>query len=96
MNLEEEKELYRAAVEKFGFRSQMEMLQEEATELALATRKAIRAGIVPLDNLAEEAADVLIMLEQLKVMMPSMIIAIEQQKQLKLKRLKAVLLALDV
>ena len=64
------------------------MLQEEATELALATRKYIRKD----DNkrfidLAGEVADTLIMIEQLLYMFPNMEEFVVNTKAEKVKRL---------
>lgn len=59
--------IYVDAIKTWGVRAQLEMLQEEATELALAVRKFIRKRTEECEaNLAEEIADVEIMIEQIK------------------------------
>ena len=83
------KDIYDRTIEKWGHRSQLEMAQEEATELALAVRKHIRKNDEDswLD-MCYEIADVEIMIEQIKRMFPSSISAIEQAKSYKLERLE--------
>ena len=69
MILRETKKLYKAAVKKWGLPLQMGMLMEECAELIQATSKVIRKGDREMNtwrNLAEEMADVEIMIEQLK------------------------------
>lgn len=81
--------LYKKAIEKWGERSQLEMAQEEATELALACRKFIRnPGEKQYTNLAEEIGDIEVMIEQLKLMNPSIQLSIDRIKEIKLERLK--------
>lgn len=66
-NTEDRIELYKDAFELWGNRSQFEMAQEEATELALAIRKFIRNSNTETQlDLAEEIADVEIMIEQME------------------------------
>jgi NTP pyrophosphatase (non-canonical NTP hydrolase) len=63
-----EEEIYLKALEKWGALAQMEMAQEEATELALAIRKQVRNNNEEsFKNLVDEIADVEIMIEQLKI-----------------------------
>ncbi|OPC36183.1 hypothetical protein [Elizabethkingia miricola] len=82
-------EIYLKAIKKWGIRSQYEMAQEEATELALAVRKHIRHNnIESFSNLAEEIADVEIMIEQLKLMNPTLGLAVDQIKTSKIERLE--------
>lgn len=90
MKIKERNELYKLAVDKWGKREQLDMMQEEATELALACRKYIRD---PEENrfndFMEEIADVEIMIEQMKFMFsPSASALIEMQVNYKLNRLK--------
>jgi NTP pyrophosphatase (non-canonical NTP hydrolase) len=81
-------EIYKQAIEKWGEKSQLEMAQEEATELALAIRKFIRNGCYKtFDDLASELADVEIMTEQIKVIYPELIEKIQEHKEFKLERL---------
>ena len=69
MCLKTREEVYKMAVEKWGEKVQLEMAQEEATELALAVRKHIRKNDKEsFINLVEEVADVEIMIEQIKMM----------------------------
>jgi len=62
-------ELYRLAMQEWGYPSQFLMVIEELGELQHALIKVLRNGIQPnkiRNNLAEEIADVEIMLGQLK------------------------------
>jgi len=70
MNRREEKDIYRKAIRKWGFQLQLGMLMEECAELIQATHKVIRKGDEDLGtwrNLAQEMADVEIMIDQLKI-----------------------------
>ncbi|AQW91315.1 hypothetical protein CMU89_16970 [Elizabethkingia anophelis] len=92
MNHNEAKLLYEKALEKWGHKSQLEMLQEESTELALATRKYIRnPNEETLTALASEVADVKIMIEQLAFMIPDIIILSNEWCKVKLERLGKIL-----
>jgi phosphoribosyl-ATP pyrophosphohydrolase len=69
MNLEQREKVYKMALKKWGEKAQLEMAQEEATELALAVRKHIRKNDdSSFSNLVEEIADVEIMIEQIVMM----------------------------
>ena len=69
MELKIREDAYKMAIEKWGEKAQLEMAQEEATELALAVRKHIRKNDESsFSNLVEEIADVEIMIEQIKLM----------------------------
>ena len=69
MDLKIREEAYKKAIHKWGAKAQLEMAQEEATELALAVRKHIRKNDdVSFSNLVEEIADVEIMIEQIVMM----------------------------
>ena len=59
-----ENEILRMAIHKFGDRAQEEMVIEECSELIQAISKKHRGKE---HNIAEEIADVEIMLEQLKI-----------------------------
>lgn len=87
MTTEQRKTLYKRTVETWGERAQLEMAQEEATELALAIRKLIRGKENAMFELAGELADVEIMIEQIKYMHPHISQAIETEKDFKLNRL---------
>ena len=87
-----EQEIYQSAINKFGTISQLEMLQEEATELALATRRMIRKPSTKHEiELYNEVADTLIMIEQLKLMLSGAYEEIKKAKQFKLKRLEEII-----
>lgn len=80
--------IFKRAVDKWGERSQLEMLQEEATELALATRKFLRINDGKrLLDLVKEIADVEIMIEQFKLMFPEAYKKVPAIKIEKIKRL---------
>ena len=64
---EERKEVYAAALEKWGMEAQAWMVIEEMSELAKEICKARRGKHEP-DEIADEIADVTIMLEQLRLM----------------------------
>lgn len=83
------KELFERTIEKWGKRAQFEMAQEESTELALAIRKFIRKDDIDSYNaMASEIADVEIMIEQIKIMLPTIQFDVDQQKKFKLNRLE--------
>lgn len=87
MTTEQRKKLYQKAIETWGDRAQLEMAQEEATELALAIRRLIRGKDNAMSDLVSEIADVEIMIEQIKYMNPHAVQAIETEKDYKLNRL---------
>lgn len=69
MDLTQRNEVYKKALDRWGQRAQLEMAQEEATELALAVRKYIRKDDdITFSQLVEEIADVEIMIEQIQMM----------------------------
>lgn len=81
--------VYKKAIEKWGVTAQLEMAQEEATELALAVRKFIRKqDDQSFDDMANEIADVEIMIEQIKQMYPETVNLIKEHKIFKIKRLE--------
>jgi NTP pyrophosphatase (non-canonical NTP hydrolase) len=81
--------VYKKAIEKWGVTAQLEMAQEEATELALAVRKFIRKQDgQSFAGMADEIADVEIMIEQIKFIYPEIAGVIEVQKKLKIERLE--------
>lgn len=69
MNLRDRKKLYRKAINKWGLPLQLNVLMEECAELIQATSKIIRGDDHPdaWKQLAEEMADVEIMIEQIKL-----------------------------
>lgn len=62
-----EKETYQAAIDKYGAHHQMMMCIEEMSELTKELCKNMR-GRKNRENIAEEIADVQIMLEQMKIL----------------------------
>ena len=87
MTVQQRKTLYQKAIDTWGDRAQLEMAQEEATELALAIRRLIRGKENAITELVSEIADVEIMIEQIKFMNPHCVMAIEDEKDFKLNRL---------
>lgn len=89
MDLKERQKVYSDAIEKWGSTAQLEMLQEESTELALAARKFIRkSNSETFKSMISELADVEIMIEQIKLMFHSAELEINNQKDFKVNRLK--------
>lgn len=72
---EERKKVYEHAIDKYGIKPQMMMVIEEMSELTKAICKLFRVpGYVEpdadiIDAIAEETADVTIMLEQLRLIL---------------------------
>lgn len=90
MTEEKRNEIFKLAIGTWGQRAQLEMAQEEATELALAIRKHMRnSDQRSFNNLVEEIADVEIMIEQISMMNNSIEFRelVEAQKEYKLIRL---------
>ena len=85
MNL---KEMYRQAWEKWGD-LQWIMVIEECAELQQAVTKRLRDGDKPIvrQHLAEEIADVKIMIEQVESNDPDLMVAIDVFRERKLARL---------
>ena len=80
------------AIATYGISNQLRMLQEECAELIVAISKVFRSNFEfsdDVDNVAEEIADVEIMIKQAKMIFPLSIadksIKIKEQK---LKRLE--------
>jgi NTP pyrophosphatase (non-canonical NTP hydrolase) len=93
MTRPQRKNLYSSAIRKWGINSQLGMLMEECAELIQATHKCVRKGSVNKevwDNLAEEMADVEIMIEQIKLGMDWHLLEpkVREIKEKKLKRLE--------
>lgn len=75
-----ELKILRQVIAKFGIEYQLAIVQEECAELIQAISKLNRAGSsdhpgrtakAAMNNLMEEAADVQIMLDQIRIMYPS-------------------------
>ena len=91
MNRRLKKKIYHTAINKWGVGLQLGMLMEECAELIQATHKVMRKGEVEQwEQLAEEMADVEIMIEQLKLTInwQSLEEKTESYKEAKLLRLK--------
>lgn len=76
-----ENTIYQKAIDKFGEKSQKEMMLEEMNELSLAFLRESRGRE---SNVSEEIADVQIMLDQMKLLYPEWI----SWEQVKLRRLE--------
>lgn len=89
ISLDERKVIYEDARNTWGALAQMEMAQEEATELALAIRKQTRKCTEETyKNMCEETADMEIMIEQLETMHDNFRRKVESFKSEKLLRLE--------
>ena len=73
-------------IDTYGIEKQSMVCMEECAELIQAISKRVRKGIVANDNLAEEIADVLICIEQLKMMYSISDSEIEQWIEYKMNR----------
>jgi len=82
-----ERELYLKALRKWGIQAQLTMLIEECAELIHAACHFARSPLFSMEKLAEEAADVEIMLRQLRQFSPSLKSKIEKAVSTKLLRL---------
>ena len=65
MYSEERKEVYRKAMDAWGFRAQARMLQEECGELIVAVSHCLRWRANGKKEMVEELADVYIMVGQM-------------------------------
>lgn len=84
---EDDKETYRMALVEWGQEAQLMMIMEEMAELQKEIVKVYR-GHSRRDKLAEEIADVQIMLEQLQFMENITPQNLEEIKEEKIQRLK--------
>lgn len=82
---ENEQELFRRAVRAWGLRAQILMLVEEMAELTQELCRMARPR--ERRNLAEEVADVEIMLDQLRVALPYLDAAVKRERSAKVQRL---------
>ena len=82
------RELYQAALEMWGLEAQLGMLQEECAEVVVAVNKYRRGcpSVDLADSLAQELADVEIMVEQMRA--AGFALPIDQHKRAKLERLQ--------
>lgn len=81
----DEKDIYRQALKKWGSTAQVIMVFEEMAELQKELSKFLRGNWIG-DNIAEEIADVEIMLEQMKLLF-GIEELVDINKKYKLKRL---------
>ncbi|SQB33421.1 hypothetical protein [Clostridium cochlearium] len=80
------KEIYKKAISKYGLYAQIDMVFEEMSELQKELCK-FKRGKSNISNIAEEIADVKIMLEQMELAF-DIEDKVELQKDLKIKRLE--------
>lgn len=89
MNKEEKDGIIRDAVRTYGAENQLFQTTEELAELQQAISKAKRyTGQAYIDGVTEEIADVLIMIEQVKLIFGISAADVEKERERKLKRLK--------
>jgi len=83
------KDIYSKAIAKWGAVSQLMQCAEEASELSVAAIKVANRGSDPLGNMAEECADVSIMLHEMQVLFgPAFVAQMKKVKAEKLARLE--------
>lgn len=87
-----EREVLMAAIRKYGHDAQLHMLAEECGELVQKVMKVFRAADhidrdIALENMADECADVEIMLAQMREI-PGIAEHIERRKAYKMMRLE--------
>lgn len=85
MEIQEEIEIIQDAVDTFGFKNQVRMLQEECAELITAANHYERGREGAYDNFIEELADVDIMMNQMIYGLHANMSVVRQQKLLRLK-----------
>lgn len=85
MTRDEERQILKDAVETFGLKNQLDMLQEECAELIVAISHYKRDRPGSTINLSEEIADVHIMMNQIIL---ATHLGVEFFKEQKLQRLK--------
>jgi hypothetical protein len=88
-NIIVDKNLLERILKKWGEDSQIEQAKEEAIELALALQKLKRNNLTDeqkLFNVIDEIADVILMIEQLKIIFP--IGLIKERVEFKTKRIE--------
>ncbi|CAM2952075.1 hypothetical protein HAHI6034_05625 [Hathewaya histolytica] len=84
--MDKNKEIYTKAIERYGLNAQIDMVFEEMSELQKELCK-FKRGKKTVDNIAEEIADVTIMLEQMQLAF-DIKDKVQFQKDLKVKRLE--------
>jgi len=89
MNKQEKEKIYKQAWGRWGATSQLVVAMEECAELIQSLSKIIRNETTEnLLSAAEEIADVEIMIEQMKLIYIPLDREVNEQKKLKLERLK--------
>ena len=68
IDVQERKRIYTYAIDRWGIKGQILMVIEEMSELTKEICKSFR-GKDNLDQIADEAADVMIMMEQLRMIL---------------------------
>jgi len=79
--------IYKLAIDRYGERLQKIVAIEEMTELTQAITKDLR-GSRNINNIMEEMADVIIMIEQLQIIYSVPDILLNEYVELKLERLQ--------
>lgn len=87
----EDKKIYLDALDHWGDQHQLMMFVEEFSELFKELSKKLRGKRFIIDDVAEEFADVYIMLEQMRLMCNISPELIEKMKVMKLERLKKII-----
>jgi len=90
MKTKEKNSLYIQAFNLWGIKMQLLMVMEECAELQHACSKKIRNINAPISKIAEEIADVEIMLEQIKCIW-TLKYDVSEIKKVKLDRLKVLI-----
>lgn len=89
MTQDEERQILKDAIDTFGIKNQLDMLQEECAELIVAISHYKRGRHGSTINLSEEIADVHIMMNQIILATP---LSVQFFKEQKLQRLKTILM----
>ena len=84
-----DKEIYKKTIKRYGLRTQIDMVFEEMSELQKELCK-FKRGKDTVTNIAEEMADVKIMLEQMELAF-NIKDKVEFEKDLKIKRLEKII-----
>ncbi|MBQ9662221.1 MAG: hypothetical protein IJV40_03600 [Oscillospiraceae bacterium] len=87
LNRENRDKIYAVAIKEYGKMEQLGVLIEEMSELQKEVCKLVFRGAGNMNHVAEEAADVVIMLEQLDLMFPGIKDAIAEHRDRKVRRL---------
>ena len=87
MNRNDREKVYTVAINEYGKVGQLGVLVEELSELQKEICKLVFRSTGNMNHVAEEAADVEIMLEQLVLMFPEIKGAISEHKDRKVRRL---------